>query len=245
MATVDVDGIYAAREALRRLVATSLKADLLRAYETNRDTGPYSPDAGPAGRRALKNAALFYLAALADTDAAERGRLATQYRGATNMTDRIAALRLLVDLDGAERHEALEHFYARFKDDALVIDKWLGLQAVSALPDTLARITALLTHPAYSLKKPNKVRALVGTFASSNPLRYHAADGSGYAFHADRILELDPINPQVAARILAPLGRWQRMDGARQALMKRELARILQAPKLSRDVYEIASKSLG
>lgn len=245
MATVDVDGIHEAREALRRLVATSLQADLLRAYEANRDTGPYSPDAGPAGRRALKNAALFYLAALADADAAERGRLAVQYRGATNMTDRIAALRFLVDLDGAERTEALDDFHARFKDDALVIDKWLGLQAVSALPGTLANITALLAHPAFSLKKPNKVRALVGTFAGSNPLRYHAADGAGYAFHADRILELDPINPQVAARLLAPLGRWQRMDKARQALMKRELERILKAPKLSRDVYEIASKSLG
>ncbi|MFO0989047.1 MAG: aminopeptidase N [Alphaproteobacteria bacterium] len=245
MATVDVDGIHIAREALRRLIATSLKADLLRAYEANRDTGPYSPAAAPAGRRALKNAALFYLAALADADAAERRRLAAQYRGATNMTDRIAALRFLVDLDGAERQEALDDFYARFKDDALVIDKWLGLQAVSALPGTLSDIKALLVHPAFSLRKPNKVRALVGTFASSNPLRYHAADGSGYTFHADRILELDPINPQVAARILAPLGRWQRMDKARQALMKRELERILKAPRLSRDVYEIASKSLG
>ncbi len=245
MATVDVEGIHAAREALRRLVATSLKADLLRVYEANRETGPYSPDAGPAGRRALKNAALFYLAALADADAAERGRLAAQYRGAGNMTDRIAALRLLVDFDGAERQEALDDFYARFKDDALVLDKWLSLQAMSALPGTLASITALLSHPAFSLKKPNKVRALIGTFASANPLRYHAADGSGYAFHADRILELDPINPQVAARILAPLGRWQRMDEGRQALMKGALERILEAPKLSRDVYEIASKSLG
>jgi aminopeptidase N len=161
------------------------------------------------------------------------------------MTDRMAALRLLVDLAGPERQEALDDFHARFKDDALVIDKWLGLQAVSALPDTLARITALLAHPAFSLRKPNKVRALVGSFASANPLRYHAADGSGYAFHADRILELDPINPQVAARLLAPLGRWQRFDPERQAKMKRQLERILAAPKLSRDVYEIASKSLA
>ena len=245
MATVDVEGIHAAREALRRRVATSLKPDLLRAYEANREQGPYSPDAGPAGRRALKNAALAYLAALAESDAAERRRLAAQYRGADNMTDRIAALRLLVDIECAERREALDDFHARFKGDALVLDKWLALQAMSALPGTLAQLTALLSHPAFSLKKPNKVRALVGTFAASNPLRYHAADGAGYAFHADRILELDPINPQVAARLLAPLGRWQRMDAARQALMKRELGRILEAPKLSRDVYEIASKSLG
>jgi aminopeptidase N len=245
MSTVDVDGIHAAREALRRLVAATLKRDLLQVYESNRERGPYSPDAGSAGRRALKNAALAYLAALAPEDAGERRRLAAQYRGADNMTDRMAALRLLVDLEGAERQEALDDFYARFKDDALVLDKWLSLQAMSVLPDTLARITALLGHPAFSLKKPNKVRALVGTFASANPLRYHAADGAGYVFHADRILELDPINPQVAARLLTPLGRWQRIDKGRQALMKRELARILKAPKLSRDVYEIASKSLG
>jgi len=245
MTTIDVDGIHAAREALRRLVAETLESDLLRVYESNREHGPYSPDAAPAGRRALKNAALAYLAALAADDADHRRRLAAQYRAADNMTDRMAALRLLVDIDAPERQEALDAFYARFKDDALVLDKWLALQAISALPDTLARITALLSHPAYSIKKPNKVRALVASFATSNPLRYHAADGAGYAFHADRILELDPINPQVAARILTPLGRWQRFDAGRQALMKRELQRILAAPKLSRDVYEIASKSLG
>jgi aminopeptidase N len=245
MSTVDVDGIHAAREALRRRVADSLKQELLRVYDANRERGPYSPDAGSAGRRALKNAALSYLAALADTDPGERQRVAEQYRAADNMTDRMAALRLLVDLDVPERKEALDDFYARFKDDALVLDKWLALQAVSALPDTLVRITALLSHPSFSIKKPNKVRALVGSFTAANPLRYHAADGSGYAFHADRILELDPINPQVAARLLAPLGRWQRFDPDRQAKMKAELERILVAPKLSRDVYEIASKSLG
>jgi len=245
MATIDIEGLHAAREALRRLIATSLKADLIRVYEANRERGPYSPDAAPAGRRALKNAALAYLAALAENDPEQRRRLADQYRAADNMTDRMAALRLLADLDGAERQEALDDFYARFQNDALVLDKWLTLQALSTLPGTLARITALLAHPAFSLKKPNKARALISTFAASNPLRYHAADGSGYAFHADRILELDPINPQVAARMLAPLGRWQRMDRPRQALMKRELQRVLAAPKLSRDVYEIASKSLG
>jgi aminopeptidase N len=245
MSPIDVDGIHAAREGLRRLVGETLEQDLLRVYEANRETGPYSPDAEPAGRRALKNAALAYLAALAADDSGHRRRVAEQYRRADNMTDRMAALRLLVDLDVPERQEALDDFYARFKDDALVLDKWLALQAISVLPDTLARITGLLKHPAYSIKKPNKVRALVASFAMSNPLRYHAADGSGYAFHADRIVELDPINPQVAARILTPLGRWQRFDAGRQALMKRELTRILATPKLSRDVYEIASKSLG
>ena len=115
----------------------------------------------------------------------------------------------------------------------------------SSLPDTLARVTELLGHPAFSIRNPNKVRSLIGSFTAGNQLRYHAADGAGYAFHADRIVELDPINPQVAARMLAPLGRWRRFDGTRQAKMKAALNRILAAPKISRDVYEIASKSLN
>lgn len=117
------------------------------------------------------------------------------------------------------------------------------LQAISALPETLENVRSLLTHPAFSMQKPNKVRSLIGAF-TANALRYHAADGSGYAFHADRMLELEPINPQVAARLLAPLGRWRRFDAGRQEKMKAELRRVLAKPNLSRDVYEIASKSL-
>jgi aminopeptidase N len=244
MPVIDVEAIHEARVALRRTVAQALKDELTRVYEANRVSGPFSPDAAQAGRRALKNAALSYLAGLADEPEIRR-RLIDQYRAADNMTDRMAALRLLVDIAGPERQEALDDFYERFRNDPLVIDKWLALQAVSALPDTLERVTQLLRHPAFSLEKPNKVRALIGSFTSGNPLRYHAADGSGYAFHADITLKLDPLNPQVAARLLAPLGRWRRFDQGRQAKMKAQLERILAAPKLSRDVYEIASKSLG
>ena len=245
MATIDVDAIHAARQALRRLIAETHKGELRRVYAANRDRGPYSPDAGPAGRRALKNAALAYLSTLADRDPDMLRLVVDQYRSANNMTDRTMALFLLIDIDRPERQAALDDFYARFRDDPLVIDKWLSLQAISDLPDTLARVKALMSHPAFSLKKPNKVRALIGAFTAGNLLRYHAADGSGYAFHADRILELDPLNPQIAARLLAPLGRWRRFDPGRQAKMKSALERILAAPKLSRDVYEIASKSLG
>ncbi len=245
MAVIDVEAIHGARQALRRTVAGTLRRELEQVVDANRGSGVFRPDAASAGRRALRNAALGWLAALADQEPVVRARLIEAYRGADNMTDRMAALRLLVDIDGPERQEALDDFYGRFRDDALVIDKWLALQAVSALPDTLARVTALLRHPSFSLEKPNKVRALVGGFTMSNPLRYHAADGSGYAFHADRTLELDPVNPQVAARLLTPLGRWRRFDAGRQAKMKAELERILAAPKLSPDVYEIASKSLG
>ncbi len=120
----------------------------------------------------------------------------------------------------------------------------MTLQAVSSRPDTLARFAALLEHPTFSMKRPNKVHALVGAFANANPLRFHAADGAGYAFLAERVLELDAINPQIGARLLAPLGRWRRFDEGRQAHMKGQLERILAKPGLSRDIYEIASKSL-
>jgi len=245
MAVVDVEAIHAAREALRATIAKTLRQDLGRTFDANSSSAPFSPDAESAGRRALRNAVLSYLAALAAEDPDVAPRLLRLYRAADNMTDRMAALRLLVDVDGPQRQEALDDFYGRYRDDPLVVDKWLALQAVSALPDTLERVKALLSHPAFAMEKPNKVRALIGAFTASNPLRYHAADGSGYAFHAERTLALDPINPQVAARLLAPLGRWQRFDAGRQAKMKAELQRILAAPKLSPDVYEIASKSLA
>ncbi len=245
MEVVDPEGIHQAREALRRTVAERLAPDFARVADAKRTVAPYSPDAEQAGRRALGNAALAYLAALAEDDPAMLDRIVGRYRAADNMTDRMAALRLLVDIPGEAREAALADFFQRFRDDRLVIDKWLSLQAVSALPDTLDRVMALMRHPSFSMKNPNRVRSLIGAFTAANPFRYHAPDGSGYAFHADRTIELDAINPQVAARLLAPLGRWRRYDPARQDRMKAELERILAAPHLSRDVYEIASKSLG
>jgi aminopeptidase N len=244
MTPVDVEAIHRVREALRLAIATALRRDLERLYDENRSDAAYSPDAAAAGRRALKNTALAYLAALVPTDAGLLARIVGQYRDCDNMTDRMAALRLLVDIPGSERQGALDDFLARFRDDALVLDKWLALQAVSALPDTLAQVRGLLSHPVFSMQKPNKVRALVGSFTAGNQFRYHAADGAGYAFHADVVMELDGINPTLAARLLTPLGRWRRFDPARQARMKAQLARILAKPGLSSDVYEIASKSM-
>ena len=245
LAVIDVDAIHAARKALRRQIATRFKSELQRLYAANCSQDPYSPDAASAGRRSLKNMALGYLGELAQDDRSLRQMLVDQFRSADNMTDRMAALRVLTDIPGPERQAALDAFYERFQSDALVVDKWLAVQAVSILPDTLARVVALMSHPAFSLRNPNKVRALIGSFTQGNPLRYHAAEGSGYEFHADRVLELDRINANVAARLLAPLGRWRRYGPARQQKMTAALERILAAPKLSRDVYEIASKSLG
>ena len=241
VALYDPPAIHHAREALRRAIAGRLGDALRDAYHANQSNQPFSPDAGQAGQRALKNAALSYLAVLDDMGELVAG----QYRAADNMTDRVAALRLLVDMDGPMRAEALDDFHDRFADDSLVLDKWMALQAVSSLPDVLERVTALLDHPSFSLKKPNKVYSLIGGFASGNPLHFHDPGGTGYAFLADRVLELDRVNPQIGARVLAPLGRWQRLDEARQELMKGQLERLLATPGLSRDILEIASKSLG
>ncbi|MEE2980988.1 MAG: aminopeptidase N [Pseudomonadota bacterium] len=242
MDVIDAEAIHRAREGLRRAVAEHLKRPLVETYHGNQSNQPYSPEAGEAGRRALKNAALSFLANLPDHEMTDL--VSGQYRAADNMTDRAAAIRELIDMDGPERTAALDDFYDRFADDPLVTDKWMALQAISSLPDTLARVTELLDHPAFAITNPNKVRALVGAFANGNPLRFHAADGSGYEFLADRVLELDAINPQGGARLLTPLGRWRRFDEGRQGHMKGQLERILAKDGLSRNIYEISSKSL-
>ena len=171
--------------------------------------------------------------------------LTAQFRSADNMTDMMGALSLLNDVEGPERSNALDDFYRRFSHDPLVVEKWLALQAVSRLPNTLEVVRKLMDHKAFSLKNPNKVRSLLLAFAYNNPLRFHATDGSGYEFTADRVIELDPINSQIAARLLSPLGRWHRYDEDRQIKMKAALQRVLDTPTISSGVYEIATKSLG
>ncbi len=243
MTEADPAAIHESRELLRRHIAEALRDELLALYRDNRSNAPFSPDAAGAGQRALKNMALDYLSLL---DEAEMQALAvTQYRDADNMTDRMAALAVLSERPGDAREAALADFHDCFRDDPVTIDKWLAVQAMSSLPDTLARVIALLDHPVFSLKVPNRVRALIGSFTAGNPYRFHAGDGSGYRFLADRVLELEPINPQVAARMVAPLGRWQRYEPGRQEKMKAELRRILETRDLSRDVYEIVSKALA
>ena len=242
-ALYDPVAIHQARESLRKAIAARHQDALLEVYSTNRSNQPFSPDAEQAGQRALKNAALSYLAAIESP--AMEAVVYSHYNAADNMTDRVAALRKLVNKEGSHRTTCLKDFYDRFANDSLVIDKWLSLQAISSLPDALERVTELLDHADFSLKKPNKVYALIGGFASGNPQHFHDAGGAGYAFLADRVLELDGVNPQVGARILSPLGRWQRLDESRQGLMKSQLERILAKPGLSSDILEIASKSLG
>lgn len=243
MAVIDVEAIHAVRESLRREIAARLKADLLDAYRGNASNRPYSPDPNSAARRRLRNVTLGYLGATGTPDGIALA--ADQARTADNMSDRMGALSVLNDLDDPARAEAMDAFFAHWKDDALVIDKWFSLQAMSSLPGTLQAVEKLLAHPAFSIRTPNKVRALIGAFCQSNQLRFHAADGSGYAFLADRVLELNRINPQVAARLVGALGQWRRFDVGRQTLMRAALDRIAGSEGLSPDVYEIASKSLG
>jgi aminopeptidase N len=242
MEVIDVDAVHGAREALRRAIAESLHDDLSKTYQANQSNKAYSPDAESAGRRSLKNIALAYLSKMEDTESLDLVR--SQYYDADNMTDIVGALGLLVNLDVPDRKKALENYFDRFQRDGLVIEKWLSLQAMSTLPGTLETVKSLMGHEAFSIRNPNKVRALIGAFVMGNPTGFHAADGSGYEFLGDRVIDLDALNPHIAARMIPPLGRWRRFDAARQVLMKAELTRILDTTGLSSDTYELATKSL-
>src|SRR5712692_6343442 len=242
MAVVAVEAIHAARESARAALAGALAEPLSETYRRLADPGPYRIDGQSIGRRALRNVCLAYLAA---GDRASGARLAkVQFDADANMTDVLAAVAVLVDIDCPECTAALDQFYRRWEGDPLVIDKWFALQARSALPGTIEAVRDLTTHPAFTRANPNRLRALVGTFAQANPLHFHAPSGAGYAFLADEVLALDKANPTTAARLVQPLGQWRRYDAARQGLMRAALERILAAPGLSPNTYEMVAKSL-
>jgi aminopeptidase N len=242
MAEIDVDGIHEVREFLRTALGERLAGAWLESYRALQTNEPYRFEAAQVAKRTLKNLALAYL--LAGGGEAGRSSCLAQFRAADNMTDVIAALGLLAESDLPERAAALADFYARWRDDALVVDKWFALQATAQRPDALEVVSALLQHEAFTLANPNRVRSLIGAFAQANPTGFHRADGAGYVLVADHVLLLDKRNPQVASRLAQAFGRWRRYDAKRQELMRAELERILRAEGLSRDVYEIASKSL-
>jgi aminopeptidase N len=238
---VDVDAIHEAREALRLSVAAEAEKELRRAYDRMRIDGPYRPDAADAGRRALRNTCLAYLATLEGGVALAAGHFAD----ADNMTDQIGGLGVLANIDCPERLQALDRFYEQWKGDHLVMDKWLTIQATSSLPGTLGEVKRLLGHPAFTIRNPNKVRALITSFATANQVRFHAGDGAGYALVADKVLELDALNPQVAARLLGAFKSWRQFDAKRRTAMSRQLKRIAETEGISRDVFEIATKTLA
>jgi aminopeptidase N len=240
---VDVEGIHRVREWLKVQLARALKDELLEVYRANDSTPAYAIEPADIARRSLKNLALNYLMQL--DEASVRELCMHQFATGDNMTDRMAALAALANCDCEERTQALAAFEAQWRDDPLVMDKWFSVQANSKLPGTLQAVKQLMLHPAFSLRNPNKVRSLVGVFCSANLSGFHAADGSGYAFLADQVIALDKLNPQVAARMLRLMSRWRRYDPARQQLMQAEFDRVLAQPGLSRDVFEIASKSIA
>ncbi|HEU0100067.1 MAG TPA: aminopeptidase N [Allosphingosinicella sp.] len=241
MAVVDPDAIRIARDSMRSELGRSLEPLWRAAYaSTAANRYEYSPAA--KGARRLRTVALNYLMAAGAEDAPALAR--RQFDEADNMTDRQGALGALASSDSPERHGALAAFYERYRADPLVLDKWFTVQALATRDDTLAAVESLATHPDFTLSNPNRMRSLVGAFAS-NQRAFHDSSGRGYRFLADMILAVDRLNPQTAARLVPPLGRWRRFDPARQDLMKAELERIVATGGLSKDVFEQASKSLG
>ncbi len=243
MAVVDPDAIHTARDIARQAIGQALKDGLRQTYDRMTDTGPYTTDGLAVGRRALRNTCLGYLSATKDAEAI--GLAKAQFDAGRNMTDVLAALAVLAATDSPERAQALAAFHAAWKDDALVLDKWFAIQAMSPRPSTLADVRALLDHPDFDLRNPNRARSLVASFPAGNQVRFHAADGGGYDFLADMIIRIDPANGQLAARMVAPLGQWRRFDAGRQETMKQALRRVLALPNLTTNTYEMVSKSLA
>jgi len=243
MQPIDVDAIYQARHLLQINIAKALEELLLVTYQQNNVSGDYRYNAVDMGKRRLAAICLLYLNLLEKQDYIDLAK--QKIMQANNMTDKIAALEAVNDLDHEFRQQAINQFGEEWTDDALVMDKWFSMQARSRRSGVLDTIKRLLNHPKFSIKNPNKVRALVGVFSMANPTAFHNKDGSGYTFLADKIIELNAINPQVASRLVKPLIDWKKYDQARQELMKIELKRIKATPKLSRDVFEVVDRSLS
>ena len=240
---VDVDAIHEVRLLVRRTLAWELQERLQQVMLENRANAPYRFDSESVGRRSLKNLCLDYLTHVGDPQFHKL--CLAQVQNADNMTDQVAGLAMLTQHDCDEREQALALFEDRWREDPLVMDKWMTTQATAPLEDCLSRVEQLLGHPHFDARNPNRVRALVGAFCHGNPVCFHAADGSGYRFLGDQVIALDAANPQVAARLMGALARWRRHDAARQSLMREQLERVLAVASLSRDTYEVASKSLG
>ncbi len=241
--TIEVDALIAAREFVVREIARAARPAFEETYALHRPRAPYAPTPAQTGPRMLRNACLRYLAAIDDAPA--RALAVAQFDAADNMTDAIAALSAINHSVAAERAALFARFEAKWRDEPLVLDKWFALQAASQRQDTLARVQSLLAHPKFDARNPNRVRALVATFARRNWLAFHRADGSGYAFVADQILSFDRRNPQLAASLTGAFNLWRRFAQPRRALQRAALEKIAGAPDLSLDVAEIVERNLA
>ena len=236
-----MDTIHHARETVLREIGSSCETLLQDAYHRLAVDEPYAPSAAQIAARKLRNTCLEFLCCI---DSAHMHLAEQQFTRATNMTDRLGALRVLAlhapdDVSGP----APDPFYGDWHHEALVVNLWFQVQAAVPYGDGLERVRALMSHPDFDLRNPNKVRALVGVFCNQNPVNFHRADGAGYAFLADVVAQLNRSNPQIAARQLTPLTKWRNFRG-REELMRSQLQRLAGLPELSSDVFEVVSKSL-
>ena len=238
---IDPELLQSARKVLRTAVADRLQDKFSELYDAMSSDEAYEPSQEQIGRRRLRNVCLSYLSVASTGNGVEM--CATQFADASNMTDSISALACLANLDVPQRQTALSDFFEKWQDEDLVVDKWLSVQASSSASDTFARVVALKEHPAFDIRNPNKVRSLIRTFAA-NPVHFHSADGEGYRFVADCVLELDKLNPQIAARIASAFAQWHRYEPSRSLQMKQQLQRISEQDKLSPDTSEIVKLSL-
>jgi aminopeptidase N len=245
---VDPQQIHAVRQAMRLQLATRLHADWAAVYEANQDTGNYRPDAASSGRRALAGMALTYLCLAAAVSGQDEWPVKTlqRFQGAGNMTDRFNALSALVTSGHALAAQALVQFHAMFKDEALVIDKWFSLQAAS--PDrggnVLPAVKQLMKHSDFSLKNPNRARSVISTYCG-NPAAFHRADAAGYVFWSERVIELDAMNPQVAARLARSLDRWSKLAEPYRSAAREAITRVAAKSDLSKDTHEVVTRALA
>ncbi len=240
---VDPDSIAAARNQVRARFADRVGARLSALFDSLADERPFVPDTASAGRRALANATLDLMVANGGRPAIER--VVARYREADNMTDRSAALAILAGSALDERHDALADFYLRYRHDPLVLDKWLTLEATVPAAETLGRVRELLGHPAFSISNPNRIRSLVGAFAGGNQTQFNRADGAGYEFVADFVIDLDHRNPQTAARLLVSFRSWRALEPHRRALAEKALQRVAAVDDLSPDSRDIVTRTLA
>jgi aminopeptidase N len=239
---VDPQLIHEGRDRLRERLGHLMRQELMQCWNGIRAGGAYSPDPVSAGKRALRHAALGLIAA---ADAREGAELAMRhFAKARNMTDEIGALSVLVQLDEPQREDALARFFERHKLDHLLVDKWFALHAQVPNVDTARRVQDLLKHPQFKWESPNRLRSLIGTFASLNPVAFNAPDGSGYRLLADVVIRLDKSNPQVAARLAASFRSYKALEAKRRRKAANALESILKSKGLSKDTYEIVSRSL-
>ncbi|MCF6215837.1 MAG: aminopeptidase N [Emcibacter sp.] len=239
---IDVDAIHQAREFVRRALAAAHRADFMTIYQSCKTGRPYAYTPTEVANRRLKNFSLSYLMTLQEREILEI--CMDQLTAADNMTDEISALSCVVNSDFPEREQVLAQFYHKWHHEDLVLDKWFSVQAAVAKPETLDHVQALILHAGFDMATPNRVRAVVGPFCGMNLTCFHDKSGRGYEFLGDMIKKLDPINPQIASRLVQPLGRWKYYDAPRQILMRQTLQEIMDLPNLSENVYEIVSKSL-